>query len=68
MEVIKAIELVGSSPQGFDAAVRHAIEEAKRTLRNIRRVEVLDFEVLMENDEIKMYQARVKLYFMVERG
>ena len=67
MEVIKAIELVGSSPQGFDAAVRHAIEEAKRTLRNIRRVEVLDFEVLMENDEIKMYQARVKLYFMVER-
>jgi len=67
MEVIKAIELVGSSPQGFDAAVRHAIEEAKRTLRNIRRVEVLDFEVLMENDEIKMFQARVKLYFMVER-
>ena len=67
MEVIKAIELVGSSPQGFDAAVRHAIEEAKRTLRNIRRVEVLDFEVLMENDEIKMFQARVKLYFTVER-
>lgn len=68
MDVIKAIELVGSSPNGFDDAARSAIEEAKKTLRNIRRVQVLDFEVLIENDEIKLYQARIKLFFMVERG
>lgn len=67
MNVIKAIELVGSSPDGFEEAVENAINEAKKTLRNIRRVEVSNFEVLMENDEIKMYQAKVKLYFMVER-
>lgn len=67
MNVIKAIELVGSSPDSFEGAVKHAIEEAKKTLRNIRRVQVLDMEVLIENDEIKMYQARVKLFFMVER-
>lgn len=68
MDVIKAIELVGSSPNGFDDAAKNAIEEAKKTLRNIRRVQVLDFEVLMENDTITLYQARVKLYFMVERS
>lgn len=67
MNVIKSIELVGSSPNNFEDAVKHAIEEAKKTLRNIRRVEVVDFEVLMENDEISLYQAKVKLYFMVER-
>lgn len=67
MNVIKAIELVGSSADGFEGAVENAINEAKKTLRNIRRVEVSNFEVLMENDEIKMYQAKVKLYFMVER-
>ena len=67
MNVIKSIELVGSSPNNFEDAVKHAIEEAKKTLRNIRRVEVVDFEVLMENDEILLYQAKVKLYFMVER-
>ncbi|MCD6573202.1 MAG: dodecin domain-containing protein, partial [Thermoplasmata archaeon] len=39
MNVIKSIELVGSSPNGFEEAVKHAIEEAKKTLRNIRRVE-----------------------------
>ncbi|HEC77160.1 MAG TPA: dodecin domain-containing protein [Thermoplasmatales archaeon] len=67
MNVIKAIELVGSSSEGFEKAVENAINEAKKTLRNIRRVEVSNFEVLMENDEIKMYQAKVKLYFTVER-
>ena len=68
MNVIKSIELVGSSSVGFDDAVKHAIEEAKRTLRNIRRVEVLDFEVVMENDEMTLFQARIKLYFIVERN
>jgi flavin-binding protein dodecin len=68
MDVIKAIELVGSSPNGFDDAAKNAIEEAKKTLRNIRRVQVVDFEVLMENDTITLYQARVKLYFLVERS
>jgi len=67
MNVIKSIELVGSSPESFDDAVKHAILEAKKTLRNIRRVEVMDFEVLVENDEISLYQARIKLFFMVER-
>ena len=67
MNVIKSIELVGSSPNNFEDAVKHAIEEAKKTLRNIRRVEVMDFEVLMENDEISLYQARIKLFFEVER-
>lgn len=67
MNVIKSIELVGSSPESFDDAVKHAIAEAKKTLRNIRRVEVMDFEVLMENDEIKLYQAHIKLFFLVER-
>ena len=67
METIKVIELVGSSPKGFVEATNSAIEEAKKTLRHIRRVEIKDFEVLMENDEIQFYQARIKLFFGIER-
>jgi hypothetical protein len=67
MPVIKSIELVGSSPNSFEEAVKDAILEAKKTLRNIRRVTVEDMEVLMENDEIKSYQVRIKLFFMIER-
>ena len=68
MNVIKAIELVGSSPTSFEEAVKNAIYEAKKTLRKIRRVEIMDFEVLMENDEPSLYQARIKLFFEVERS
>jgi len=67
MSVIKSIELVGSSPDTFEDAVNHAIREAKKTIRNIRRVKVEDMEVLIEDDEIVSYQAKIKLYFMVER-
>lgn len=67
MNIIKSIELVGSSKKSFDDAVKQAITEAKKTLRNIRRIEVLDFEVLMENDKISLYQAHIKLYFTIER-
>ena len=67
MSVIKSIELVGSSPDTFEDAANHAIREAKKTIRNIRRVKVEDMEVLIEDDEIVSYQAKIKLYFMVER-
>lgn len=67
MDVIKAIELVGSSEKGFVEAVNSAIEEAKKTIRHIRRVQVVDFEVLMEDDKISVYQARIKLFFQLER-
>ncbi|MEA2054175.1 MAG: dodecin family protein [Candidatus Thermoplasmatota archaeon] len=67
MSVIKSIELIGSSPDNWEGAVRNAINEAKKTIRNIRRVMVSDMEILVENDEIVSYQSKVKLYFTVER-
>jgi flavin-binding protein dodecin len=42
MSVIKVIELVGQSHTSWDDAVRQAIKEAAKTVRNIRGVEVLN--------------------------
>jgi flavin-binding protein dodecin len=67
MTVIKSIELVGSSPEGFEKAVSNAVDEAKKTIRNLRRIEVDGMEVLVENDQIVSYQAKIKLFFLVER-
>ena len=67
MSVIKSIELVGSSPESFEKAISNAVDEAKKTVRNLRRVEVDGMEVLVENDQIVSYQAKIKLYFLVER-
>ena len=67
MSVIKSIELVGSSPDSFEGAVCNAVDEAKKSIRNIRRIEVDGMEVLVENDMIVSYQTKIKLFFMVER-
>jgi flavin-binding protein dodecin len=38
MAVTKIIELVGSSPDGSDAAVKAALDEARASLRGIKAV------------------------------
>ncbi len=41
MPVVKVIELVGSSPRGFQKAVEEAMIEAYKTVRNIVGLDVL---------------------------
>ncbi len=67
MPVAKNIELVGSSSKSWEDAVNAAFTEAKKTLRNIRRIKVLSYSAIVEEDKIKEYRARVKITFLVER-
>ena len=41
MSIVKIIELVGSSSESSDDAVRNALIEARKTLRNIKAVDVV---------------------------
>ena len=41
MAVTKIIEVVGSSPESSDGAVKAALEEARQSLRNIKAVDVV---------------------------
>ena len=41
MSIVKIIELVGSSSESSDDAVRNALTEARQTLRNIKAVDVV---------------------------
>jgi dodecin len=38
MTVVKIIELIGSSPRGWEEAAGNAVKEAARTIRNIREL------------------------------
>jgi flavin-binding protein dodecin len=68
MSVIKVIELVGQSHTSWDDAVRQAIKEAAKTVRNIRGVEVLNWTGQVDDKgDIVCYKADVHLAFEVER-
>ena len=65
--VVKVIELVSSSPSGFEDAVRAGLEEAKKTVRGITGVDVLGLKAEVENDEVSSFRAHLKVAFEIER-
>jgi dodecin len=65
MAVIKIIELVGSSPNGSDDAVKAALADARTTLRNIKAVDVVS--VGLRGDNLDEWRAHVRVAFLVER-
>jgi flavin-binding protein dodecin len=65
MAVTKIIELVGSSSEGSDAAVKAALEEARQTLRGIKAVDVVSTG--LRGDDLNEWRALVRISILVER-
>jgi flavin-binding protein dodecin len=59
-------EIVGTSEEGVDAAVRNGIAEASKTLRNLDWFEVKEIRGHLTDGKIADWQARVKLGFRHE--
>ena len=64
--VYKKIELVGSSPESIEAAVENALARAKKTIRNMRWLEVTEMRGHIENGKIDHWQVAVKVGFTLE--
>jgi dodecin len=65
VSVVKIIELVGSSPDGSDAAVQAALSDARQTLRNIKAVDVVSTG--LRGDNLEEWRAHVRVAFLIER-
>jgi dodecin len=65
--VVKVIELMSQSPESWDAAAQAAVEEASKTLRNIRSIYVKEFTAEVENGKITNYRINAKVTFDLER-
>jgi dodecin len=59
-------EIVGTSPDGVDAAVRNAISRASRTLRNLDWFEVAEVRGHIVEGNIEHFQVRLKVGFRLE--
>ena len=67
MSVVKILELIGSSPDGWNEAVQNAVTEAAKTVKNIKGVHVKRCTAKVEANKIVEYNANVKIAFIVER-
>jgi len=64
--VYKKIELVGSSPNSFDEAVKNALARATKTMRNMRWFEVTETRGYIEEGNIAHWQVTLKVGFTLE--
>jgi len=63
----KIIELVGTSPTSFAEAVRAAVTEASKTLRNMAWFEVVAERGRIDDGNVTEFQVTVKVGFKLER-
>ena len=65
--VYKYIDIVGTSPNGVDDAVKNAIDEAAITVKNLKWAELGRTTVRIEGQKIQEYQTEVRIGFKIER-
>ncbi|GMU46029.1 MAG: hypothetical protein AMXMBFR26_08110 [Porticoccaceae bacterium] len=63
MAQTKSNELIGTSPHSFEAALQVILARANRTLRGVRRLEVLSKEIDLTADGVPCYRVRARLRF-----
>jgi dodecin len=64
--IYKKIELVGSSPNGIEDAIRNAIARAGETVRNMRWLEVVETRGHIADGKVEHWQVTVKIGFTLD--
>jgi dodecin len=62
----RVTEIVGTSPDGVDQAIRNGITRASQTLRNLDWFEVKEVRGQLDNGDIAHWQVTLKVGFRLE--
>ena len=63
----KKIEVVGTSPVGFSEAIKTALADASKTVRNMQWFEVVEQRGAIKGDKVGEFQVVLKIAFKIER-
>lgn len=64
--VYKVIELIGTSTESWEKAAEAAVEQAGKSLRELRVAEVSELDMQLKNGKVEHYRAKVKVSFKHE--
>jgi len=64
--VYRVTEIVGSSPESLQQAVRNGVTRAAQTLRNVEWFEVTEIRGHVENGEVAHFQVGLKIGFRLD--
>ena len=66
MSVYKVVELIGTSDQSWEDAAKTAVEQASKTLRQLRVAEVKELDVAIDDAGAMTFRAKVSLSLKYE--
>ncbi|MEU0495963.1 dodecin [Mycobacterium sp. NPDC006124] len=64
----RIVEIVGTSPEGVDAAIRNGVSRAAKTLRGLDWFEVQSVRGELEDGQVAHFQVTLKVGFRLEEG
>jgi flavin-binding protein dodecin len=62
----RVTEIVGTSPEGIDAAIRNAVRRASTTLRHVDWFEVTQVRGQIKDGDVEHFQVGLKIGFRLE--
>ncbi|MRX63534.1 dodecin family protein [Maribacter luteus] len=68
MAVLKVIEILGNSTVSFEDAVQNVVEEASKTVKDIKSVYIQDMQVSVKDNQVTEYRVNTKVSFGIMQG
>ncbi|MDZ7741128.1 MAG: dodecin family protein [Bacteroidota bacterium] len=65
MKIVKVIEVIAGSDQSFEDAVKNALQQASKSVKNIKSIYVKEMNCNVQNNSIVSYGVNAKISFEV---
>jgi dodecin len=65
--VYKVIELVGTSTESWEKAAQQAVDQAAKTLRDLRIAEVVEMDIQIDDGKVRAYRTKIKVSFKYDK-
>lgn len=65
--MVKIIEVIAASDKGFTEATQVALEEASKTVKNIKSIYIKEMNANVEDNKIVSYGVNAKISFEIDK-
>ena len=66
MTMLKVIEVLAESDKSWEDAAQSAVQQAAKSVRNIKSIYIKDFEATVDNTRLVKYRVNAKISFVLE--
>ncbi|MEA3373131.1 MAG: dodecin family protein [Campylobacterota bacterium] len=67
MSIVKVIEVIAESEKSWDDAAKNAINEASKSIKNIKSIYVENMEAKVDGNKIIKYRINAKISFVLKK-